>query len=183
MSERFLRTLDPMAEFNTARGWTLSSLHDQIPFRLRPQTRLGNFVIRCFAVFVLLTGCYVEPTPPSAFRYSCDVATDCDGDELCVQGLCLSACAPTAEDPTGGCPSQFQACMNGYCSSTCSIAREDSCSEPQQCLAIPFEDANRNLGVCGFPCVNAATDCKAGEVCFQGWCVSPDSAETGAEGQ
>ncbi len=101
----------------------------------------------------------------------------CEGDEICVRGLCAPPCPITME-----CPNSNDICSEGACVDPCTAA---NCPEHWRCqdgLCLdPCEETECSEGVCvdGFCVADSCYErgCEVGLICWAGECIPDSCAE------
>jgi hypothetical protein len=132
-----------------------------------------SFLLGSLAMLAMLSigaACFIEPAPPSSFRFECSADVECDAGQTCSNGLCQQACGGESDEPCG---QEAPVCLNGYCSSVCVVA-DDQCTSPQTCMSLSFPgEEPAETGVCVVPCSDAAP-CPDGQLCYDdvGLCVA-----------
>jgi hypothetical protein len=127
--------------------------------------------------------CFIEPAPPSGFRFECNSDVECDATQRCASGLCQQPCGAETDEP---CAPESPVCLNGYCSSACLLA-DDECTSPQTCLSLTFPgEEPAESGVCVVKCGDDAP-CPDGQSCYAelglcvATCMTTDDCSTGEE--
>jgi hypothetical protein len=159
---------------------------------------LGSLGSLGMAAALGMAACFIEPAPPSSFRFECSADVECDATQRCANGLCQQPCGG---DDDVDCAQEAPVCLNGYCSSVCTVA-DELCSSPQTCVSLSFPgEAPAETGVCVVPCGDDAPcpasqlcydalglcvatcmaneDCASGEECLSGFCVPSSSGRGG----